>query len=102
MDCSTPGFPVLHYLPEFALIQAAESVMLSNRLFLCHLIFLLSSVFPRIRVFSSELALSYLRMSHISLLNLLNIGQNTTCQSQKLLSCCCLQMSYLQRLVLSD
>ena len=22
MDCSTPGFPILHYLPEFAQIHA--------------------------------------------------------------------------------
>ena len=48
VDCSTPGFPVLHYLPE--------SVMLSNRLILCHPLLLLPSIFPSIRVFSNELA----------------------------------------------
>ena len=26
MDCSTPGFPVLHYLPEFAQTHVTESV----------------------------------------------------------------------------
>ena len=56
MDCSTSGSSVLHCLPEFGQIQAIESVMLSNHLILCspHL---LPSVFPSIRVFSSELAL---------------------------------------------
>ena len=34
-----------------------ESVMTSNHLILCHPLLLLSSVFPRIRVFSNELAL---------------------------------------------
>ena len=47
-----PGFPVLHYLPEFA----KTLVILSNRLILCHLS-LLSSIFPGIRVFSNESAL---------------------------------------------
>ena len=35
MDCSTPGFPVLHCLPEFAQIHVRESVILSNHLILC-------------------------------------------------------------------
>ena len=30
MHCNTPGFPVLHYLPEFAQIHFTGSVMLSN------------------------------------------------------------------------
>ena len=30
MDCSMPGFPVLQYLPGFAQLMSAESVMLSN------------------------------------------------------------------------
>jgi len=34
-----------------------ESVMLSNHLILCHPLLLLPSIFPSIRVFSSELAL---------------------------------------------
>ena len=33
--CSTPGFPVLHYLPEFAKFMSIESVMLCNHLILC-------------------------------------------------------------------
>ena len=35
MDCSTLGFPVLHYLPEFAQMSI-ESVMPTNHLCLCH------------------------------------------------------------------
>ena len=36
-----------------------ESVMLSNHLILCHLFLLLPSIFPNIRVFSSEKALQH-------------------------------------------
>ena len=36
MDCSTPGFPVLHCLPEFAQTHFHELVMTSNHLILCH------------------------------------------------------------------
>ena len=60
IDCSTPDFPVLHYLPEFAQIHVIhsfiESVMPSNHLILCCPLLLLPSVFPSIRVCSSELA----------------------------------------------
>ena len=52
MDCSIPGFSVLHYLSEFAQIMSIESVILSNHLILCHPLLLLLSVFPSIRVFS--------------------------------------------------
>ena len=57
MDCSTPGFPVLHCLPELLKLMSIELVMPSNHLILCHPLALLLSVFPSIRVFSSELAL---------------------------------------------
>ena len=57
MDCSTPGFPVLHYLTEFAKLISFESMVPSNYFILCHPLLLLSSIFPRIRVFSNELAL---------------------------------------------
>ena len=53
-DCSTTGFPVLHYLLEF---MSFESVMLSNHLTSCHPLLLWPSIFLSIRVFSSELAL---------------------------------------------
>ena len=57
MNCSMPGFPVLHYLPEFAQTHALEPVMLSNHLILCCPLPLLPLTFPSIRVFSNELAL---------------------------------------------
>ena len=38
-------------------LMSIESVMLSNHLTLCHPLLLLPSIFPRIRVFSNELAL---------------------------------------------
>ena len=54
MDCSTPGFPVYHKLPELTQTHMTiESVMPSNHLILCCLL-LLPSIFPSIRVFSSE------------------------------------------------
>ena len=43
VNCSMPGFPVLHYLLEFALIHVPP--------------YPLPLIFPRIRVFSSELTL---------------------------------------------
>ena len=54
MDCSTPGFPVLHCLLEFAQTHVIESLMPSNHLILCCPLFLLPSVFPNIKVFSNE------------------------------------------------
>ena len=57
VDYSTPGFPVLQYLPELAQTHVIESVMPSNHLILCCPLLLLPSIFPSIRVFSSESAL---------------------------------------------
>ena len=57
MDCSTLGFPVLHYFPEFAQIHVHWVVVLFNHLIFCHPLLLLPSFFPNIRVFSNELAL---------------------------------------------
>ena len=56
MDCSMPGFLVLHCLPEFAQIHV-HSVSDALCFILCCPLFLLPSIFPSIRVFSSELAL---------------------------------------------
>ena len=53
MDCSTPGLPVHHQLPELVKLMSTESVMPSNRLVLCRLL-IPPSIFPSIRVFSSE------------------------------------------------
>ena len=57
MGCSTPGFPVLHYLPGLLKLMSIELVMPSNYLILCPPLLLLPSTFPSIRVFPSELAL---------------------------------------------
>ena len=57
LNYSMPGFPdftVSWSLLKFLII---ESVMPANCLILCYLLLLLPSVFPSIRVFSSELAL---------------------------------------------
>ena len=50
------GYPVLHYLLEFAQLMSIGSVMPSNHLIVCHPLLLLPSVFPSIRIFSNELA----------------------------------------------
>ena len=66
MDCSTPGFPVHHQLPELAqthvhcsvdMIGGHGSVMPSNYLILCYPLLLLPSIFPSIRIFYNELVL---------------------------------------------
>ena len=54
MDCSTPGFPVLHHLPEFAQTHVGDAIQL---FVLCRLLLLLPSIFPTIRVLSNEVAL---------------------------------------------
>ena len=55
MNCSTPGFPFLHHLPEFAKLMSIE--LLSNHLIFCCPLFLLTQIFPSIRVFFKESAL---------------------------------------------
>ena len=58
MNHSRPGLPVHHHLLEFLpKLMSIESVMPFNHLILCHPLFLLSSIFPNIRVFSNESAL---------------------------------------------
>ena len=52
LDCSMPGFLVLHYLPECA----QTHVMPSNHRILSHPLLLGPLIFPSIRVFSNELA----------------------------------------------
>ena len=53
-DCSMPGFPVHHQLLEFTKLLSIDSVMPSNHLILCPPLPLPPSIFPSIRVFSSE------------------------------------------------
>ena len=53
MNCSTPGLPVHHQLPEFKLMTI-KSVMPSSHLILCRPLLLLPSILPSIKVFSNE------------------------------------------------
>ena len=57
MDCSTPGFPVLHYLLEFAQFHVHWVSDPIQPLHPPHPLLLLPSTFPGVRVFSNELAL---------------------------------------------
>ena len=54
MDCSTPGLPVYHQLPEFTQTHVYCVGDTSNHLTLCHPLLLPPSIFPSIRVFSTE------------------------------------------------
>jgi len=57
MECSRPGFPVLHYLTEFAqthVLWVGDAIQPSYPL---SPILFLPSIFPSIRVFSNESAL---------------------------------------------
>ena len=55
MECSTPGFPVHHQLPELAQTHVRRvGYAIYNHLILCRPLLLLPSDFPSIRVFSSE------------------------------------------------
>ena len=56
MDCSTPGFPVLHYFPEFAQVfvwWVSDAIQQSSPL--SPLLFL-PSIFPSTEIFSNESA----------------------------------------------
>ena len=66
MDCSMPGFPVHHQLPELLKLMSIESVMPSNQLILCCPLLLLPSVFPSIKVFSNESVLRIRWIKHWS------------------------------------
>ena len=57
MNCNMPGFPVHHYLLEFSQIHVHWVSDSINHLILCCPLLLFPSVFPSIRVFSSESAL---------------------------------------------
>ena len=56
MNCSTPGLPVHHQLPEFTQthVHPIKSVMPSSHLILCCPLFLLPPIPSSTRVFSSE------------------------------------------------
>ena len=58
MDCSRPGFAVFHYRSKFAqthVHRVGEAIQL---FILCRPLLLLPSIFPSIRIFSNESALS--------------------------------------------
>ena len=54
MDCSTPGFSVLHNLWSLLKFISIESVMSPNHLILCWSLLLPPLIFPNIGVFSNE------------------------------------------------
>ena len=54
MNCSTPGLPVHHQLPEFTQTHVHRVSDASSHLILCHPLLLLPPIPPSIRVFSNE------------------------------------------------
>ena len=54
MNCSTPGLPVHHQLPEFTETHVHRVSDPSNHLILCRPLLLLLPIHPSIRVFSKE------------------------------------------------
>ena len=66
VDCSTPGFPVRHHLPELLRLRSIESVMPSNHLILCYPLLSLPSVFACFRVFFNESVLRIRRPKYWS------------------------------------
>ena len=60
-ELGTPGFPVLHYLPEFAQTHVHESMVSHNHFILCCPLFPLPSIFPSTRTFSNESTLLHTR-----------------------------------------
>ena len=54
MNCSMTDFPVLHCLLSLCRLVSFRSVVPFSHLILCHTLFLLPSIFPNIRIFSSE------------------------------------------------
>ena len=57
MDCSTPASLSFTITQSLLKLMSIESVVPTNHLIHCHPLLLLLSIFPRIRVFSSESAL---------------------------------------------
>ena len=54
MNCSTPGLPIHHHLPEFTQIHVIDLVMPSSHLILSRPLLLLPPIPPSMRVFSNE------------------------------------------------
>ena len=66
MDCSTPGFPVLHCLLEFAQTHVHWVSNTMQHLILSCPLLLLPSIFPSIKIFSNESALRIRRLKYWS------------------------------------
>ena len=72
VDCSTPGFPILHHLLEFARLMAMTLVMPSNHPILCRPFssrlqsFPASGSFPRSQLFPSGGQRTGLQLQHRS------------------------------------
>ena len=67
MDCSTPGLPVHHQLPELAqthVHSAGDAIQPSNHLILCHPLLFLPSIFPSIRPNLYHLERNYKRKEY--------------------------------------
>ena len=82
MNCSTPGLPVHHQLPESTQTQSIESVMPSNHLILRHPLLLMPSIFPSNRVFEGKVQLflaGVASVTHIPCLHLRNIFDCPCC-----------------------
>ena len=54
MNCSKPGLPVHHQLPDSPKFMSIESVMPSSHFILCRPLLLLPPIPPSIRLFSNE------------------------------------------------
>ena len=56
VDCSMPGFPVHHQLPELAQthVHRVSDIIQLSHLILCRPLLLLPSIFPSLMVFSKE------------------------------------------------
>ena len=67
MNCSIPGLPVHHQLPELLKLMSIELVMPSSHLILCHPLLLLPPIPPSIRVFSNESTLHMRWLNYWSL-----------------------------------
>ena len=66
-NCSTPGFPILHYLPKIAQIHDHWlSRWCHPTISSCRSLLLLPSVFPSTRVFSNESGLCIRRPKYLS------------------------------------
>ena len=67
MNCSTPGLPFHHQLPDSRKLMSIESVMPSSHLILCRLLLFLPPVPSSIRVFSNKSTLHVRRPKYWSL-----------------------------------